>query len=110
MLFPGDLDSKTGQPVIDVLRDKHPVMRTPCMLDWKWSSFEDYAENPDVIPLNISEEDVMWVAGKLSGASGPSGKDVMAYQIWLLRFGQALTGLWEEMTAWTDWLENYFPH
>ena len=95
VLFPGDLDSKTDRPIMDVLRDKHPTMRTPDLSEPKCSSFEDYAEDPDVVPLDISEEDVMWVAGKLLGAAGPSGTDAKALQRWLLRFGQALSGLHE---------------
>ena len=79
VLFPGDLHYKTGQPVMDVLRYKHPVMRTPDLLDSKCSSFEYYTEDPDVIPLDISKENVMWVAGKLLGVAGPSGAYAMAF-------------------------------
>ena len=50
-----------------ILRDKHPDIRTPDLADPKFSSFEDYAEYPDVAPLYISKEYFMWVAGKISG-------------------------------------------
>ena len=86
VLFPGDIDSNTGQPGMDVPRYKHPVMRTQDLADPECSYFEEYEEDPDVFPLDILEEDVMWFAGKLSGAAGPSGTDFMEFQIWLLRF------------------------
>ena len=73
VLFPGDLDSNTCRPFMDVLRDKHPVMRAPDLSDPRCYSFEDYVEDLDVFPLDISDEDVIWVAGKLSGSSVPGG-------------------------------------
>ena len=33
VLFPGDIDSKTDRPVMDVPRDKHPAMRTQDLAD-----------------------------------------------------------------------------
>ena len=71
---------------MDVPRDKHPAMRTQDLADPECSSFEEYEEDPDVFPLEILEEDVMWVAGKHLRAAGPSGMELMAFQIWLLRF------------------------
>ena len=51
----------------------------------------------------------MWVAGELSGASGISVTDMMAFQSWILRFSQASASLKEEMAACMDWLENKSP-
>ena len=85
-MFTGDIESNTVLPGMDVLRDKHPVMRTQDLAEPECSSFEEYEEDPDVFPLDILEEDVMWFSGKLSGAAGPSGTDLMEFQIWLLRF------------------------
>ena len=90
MFFLGDLDSKTGRPVMDVLRYKHPALYTHDLSDPKCSSFEDYAEDPDIAPIDISEEYVMWLAGKLSGAADPNGTDAKALQSWILNFGQAI--------------------
>ena len=106
VLLPGDIYSKTGRPVMDVPRNKHPAMRKQDLVEPECSYFED---DPDVVPLDISEEDVMWVSGKISWAAGPSGTDVMAFKSWLLRFGQELASLKEEMVAWTDWLANVSP-
>ena len=29
VIYPGGADSKTGKPVMDVQREKHPALRTP---------------------------------------------------------------------------------
>ena len=55
VLFPWNLYFKTGQPVMDILRDKHPAICNPDLSYPKGSSFEDYLENPDVVPLDISK-------------------------------------------------------
>ena len=61
------------------------------------------------MPLDISEEDVHWVATRPIGASGPSGTDPMAFQIWLLRFGTSSESIREKMALWTDCLTNGSP-
>ena len=109
VLFPVDTDSKTGRPVMDVLRDKHLAMRTPDLVDPECSSFEEYEEDSDVVPLDITKEDVMWVAGKLLGSAGLSGAYAMVFQSWLVRFGQSSESIREEMVSWTDWLANESP-
>ena len=67
VLFPGDTDSNTVQPVMEILIDKHTTMRTPDLADLECSSFEEYEKDPDVVPLNILEEDVMWVPEIFNG-------------------------------------------
>ena len=42
VLFPGDIYYKTGRPGMDVLRHKHPAMRTQDLADPDCSSFEEY--------------------------------------------------------------------
>ena len=109
VFYPGNIDSKTGRPGMEFPRDKQPAMRTQDLADPECSYFEEYKEDPDVAPLEISEEDVIWVARKLSGAAGQSGTDVMAFQSWLLCFFQESASLEEEMAAWTDWISNDSP-
>ena len=41
-----------------------PVENTTC------SAFEEYKEVPETVPLHFLEDDVIWVASKLSGATG----------------------------------------
>ena len=51
VLLPGDADTKTGRPFMEVLRDKHPMMRIPDLSDPECSSFEEYEKEPDALPL-----------------------------------------------------------
>ena len=84
-------------------------MRIPDLTYPECSSFEEYEQDPDVTPLEISEKDLQWVTSKLLGEAGPSGKDAQAFQSWLLRFGIALESLREEMVEWIYWLANDSP-
>ena len=69
-LILGDVCTKTGLPVADVLRDKHPDIHVPPLENPTCMSFEEYKEVTVTVPLDFSEDDVMWVAFKLSGANG----------------------------------------
>ena len=44
---------------------------------------------PETVPLDFTEDAVMWVASKLSGAVGALGAEVIELRNWLLRFGYA---------------------
>ena len=59
--------------------------------------------------LDIPEEDVQWVATRLTGAAGQSGTEAPAFHIWMLRFGTSLASLREDMAAWANWLDNKSP-
>ena len=51
------------------------------------AAFEDYGEVPETVPLDFSEDDVTWVASKLSGTAGLLGEEAIEIRSWLLRFG-----------------------
>ena len=55
VLFPWDTDTKSGRLVMEVLREKHPAICIPYLIDPECSSFEEYEKEPDVVPLCISE-------------------------------------------------------
>ena len=76
-LLPGGKCTKTGQPVADVLRDKHPDMRVPRVENPLCAAFEVYEDIPETVPLDFTEDDVTWVASKLSGAAGALGAEAM---------------------------------
>ncbi len=101
VLLPDDVDEKTGESVIDVLRSKHPDARVPDA-----SELEDYEVTPDFVDLDITEEVVEKVARRLSGSAGPGGSDAQSIQHWLLRFGQASQGLRKAVSEFTDWMAN----
>ena len=73
--------------VAEVLREKHPDMRVPPMENLMCAAFEEYEDIPETVPLDFTENDVTWVASKLSGAAGALGAEAMELRNWLLRFG-----------------------
>ncbi len=102
-----DLDSKSGRPVIDVLRDTHPDCRVP--LDKDSDAYPDTANQLDTMPVYCYEECVTKAAARLSGSAGPCGVEAEMLKHWLLRHGAHLEHLWEAMANWVDWLSNGSP-
>ena len=51
------------------------------------AAFEEYEEVPETVPLDFTEDDVTWIASKLSGAEGALGAEAIELQNWLLCFG-----------------------
>jgi hypothetical protein len=104
---PYDRDSKSGRPVIDVLREKHPAARVP--------SEEDFDEHPDApdclesMPVYCFEECVAKAAARLSGGAGPCGVEATMLKSWLLRYGVQSERLREVMAMWVDWMSNGSP-
>ena len=52
-------------------------------------AFEEYGEVQEKVPLEFTEDDVTWVASKLSGAAGALGAEASKMGNWLLCFGCA---------------------
>ena len=48
-------------------------MRVPPVENHACAAFKEYGEVPETLPLDFTEDDVMWVALKLSGAAGALG-------------------------------------
>ena len=88
-LLLGNKCTKTGRPVADVLREKHPDMRVPPVENPECAAFEEYEDVPETLLLDFTEDDVMWVASKISGAAGALGAEAMELRNWLLCFGCA---------------------
>ena len=49
-----------------------PLVETPAC-----AKFEEYEDVTKTVPLDFTEDDVMWVASKLSGAAGALGAEAM---------------------------------
>ena len=82
---PGEISPKTDQPVLEVLRSKHPEYRPPMA-----SNLEAYGGKPPVlVPVGITDETVATIARKFSGAPEPGISESVSLQKWLLRFGAA---------------------
>ena len=60
-----------------------PVENSTC------PAFEEYGDVPKTVPLDFTEDDVTWVASKLSGTAGALGAEAMELRNWLLCFGCA---------------------
>ena len=70
---------------MEVLRSKHPEARTPPA-----ASLDSYPDHPPEITLvDITDDTVTAVAGRLSGGAGPGGTDSL--QHWILGFGSAIS-------------------
>ena len=61
-LLPDDQCTKTGRPVAEVLREKHPDMRVPPVENTTCAAFEEYEEVSETVPLDFMEDDITWVA------------------------------------------------
>ena len=48
-------------------------MRVPPVGKPTCAAFEEYEDITETVPLNFTEDDVTWVASKLSGAAGALG-------------------------------------
>ena len=85
-LLPDDQCTKTGRPVAEVFWEKHPDMRVPPVENPMCGAFEEYEDVPETVPLDSTEDDVTWVASKLSSAAGALGAEAMELCNWLLCF------------------------
>jgi hypothetical protein len=111
VLQPDAACTKTGRPVLEVLRAKHPAMRdpNPDLSDPDRGSFEPYVGTPHPLPVAITEEVVETVASRLSGAAGPGGTDAIDLRNWLLRFGAESEQLRCALANLAEWMANGHP-
>ena len=69
VIQPGDRCTKTGDQVMEVLRTKHPEAWTPTA-----ASLDHYKGcPPELTPVDITEDMVMAISGRLSGGARPGG-------------------------------------
>ena len=108
-LLPDDQCTKTGQPVAEVLREKHPNMCVPPVENPTCAAFEKYRGVPKTVPLDFTEDEVTWVASKLSVAAGALGAEAIELRNWLLRFGCASEDLRVVVASLAYWMENSSP-
>ena len=70
------------------------------------TAFEEYGDVPETVPLDFTEDDVTWVASKLSGAGGALGVEAIKLRNWLLRFGCASEELRVVVASLAGWMAN----
>ena len=100
---------KTGRLVAEVLREKHLYMHVPTVENPMCASFDEYEDIPETVPLDFTEDDVMWVASKLSVAGGVLGAQAMELHNWLFSFRCASEELSVVVAGLADWMDNSFP-
>ena len=84
-------------------------MHVPPVENPTCAAFEKYGELPETVPLDFTEDDVTWVASKLSYAAGALVADVMELRNWFLQFGCAPEELRVIVASLADWMANYSP-
>ena len=73
------------------------------------ANFEDYEDVPEAVPLNFTEDNVIWVASKLSGAAGALGAELMELRNWLLCLVCVSEELIVVAASLADWMANPPP-
>ena len=76
-LLPDYKCKKTGQPFEEILQQKYADTQVPPVENPTCAAFEEYGEIPETVPLDFTDDDIMWVASKLSGASGALGAEAI---------------------------------
>ena len=61
---------------------------------------------PETVPIDFTEDDVTWVASKLSGAAGALGAEAIELRNWLLCFGCASEEFRVVVARLADWMAN----
>ena len=84
-------------------------MRVPPMENSTCADFEEYEDIPETVPLDFKDDDVTWVASKLSGAAGALGAEENELRNWLLRFGCASEKLRVVVASLADCMANSSP-
>ena len=69
-VLPDDQYTKTGKTFAEFLWDKHPDTRVPLTENTTCAAFKEYEALPKRVSLNFMEDDVIWVASKISSAVG----------------------------------------
>ena len=90
---------------MEVLPTKHPKAQTP-----RAASLDCYTGRPpELTPVDINDDTVTAVAGRLLGGAGPGGTDSVSLQHWILRFGAASAELRLNIGDFVEWLGNRWP-
>ena len=87
---------------MEVLHAKHPDARPPSA-----TCLDAYpGKPPEMVPVDITDDVVLAVAGRLSWGAGTGGTDSISLQHWLLRFGAASGALRLIVAEMGEWLSN----
>ena len=84
-------------------------MRVPPVENPAYAAFEEYGEVPESVPLDFTEDDITWVASKISGASGALGAEAIDLRNWLLHLRCASEELRFVVARLYYWMSNSSP-
>ena len=105
VLLPEDKCTKTGELVMEVLCTKNTDARPPSA-----ACLDAYPNNPpEMFPINITDDVVVAVEGRLSRGVGPGGTGSVSLQHSILRFGAASGELRQIVVEFGEWLSNGQP-
>ena len=91
--------------MIKVLRTKQPEAWKPTA-----ASLDCYTGRPpELTSVDITDDTVTAVAGRLLGGAGIGGTDSVSSQHWLLRFGAASAEMRLIVWDFVEWLRNGRP-
>ena len=93
--------TNTGRSVADILREKRPDMCVPPMENPTCMDFKECKELPETVPLDLLEDDVKWVASKISGDAGALEAEAIEMRNWLLCFRFPSEGSESSFPIWT---------
>jgi hypothetical protein len=99
LLFPDDIDEKTGEPVADVLRSKHPKATKP-------PDLPDLGPMPELVTVDITPEMVADCAKTLRGAAGLGGSETSEVRRWFTAFGDRSRALCRVVAELGSWMAN----
>ena len=63
----------------------------------------------EILPLDFTEDEIMWVASKISGAAGALGAEAVELRNWLLCCGCSTEELRVVVARMADWMDNSYP-
>ena len=93
--------SASGDNVIDVLQSLHPEQSQTTFAD-----LPEYPSLPELVPLQVTDEDICSTARHLHGAAGLGGTDAPTLKRWLLQFRQPSQQLRHALCHLTEWIAN----
>ena len=73
------------------------------------TTFEDYEEVPVTVPPDFTEDDITWVASKISGITDALRAEEIELRNWLIRFGCGSEELRFVVTRLADWVAKPPP-
>ena len=64
---------------------------------------------PETVPLKFTEDDITWVASKLSSTAGLLGAEAIDLRNWVLHVGWEPEDLRVVVVRLDEWMDNFSP-